>query len=373
MLRDVQQSRVTTGNGEFLLLIALAFVMYGVCAWCVHYKLALNASSTYVCFILAGGIVATGLIFLCTPALLSRDIFVYADYGRTIVVHHSNPYFVPPLRSSWPDPLTRLDMWNSVINAYGPLWLYICSFVSLLLGDEPVRYIFAFRVLGLTTHILNIVLILAILRTMLQSRRTRIVAVFLYGCNPLVLLESCLNAHNDVCMITFILLGIWLFMRVEQKSLVRFQHYVLPLLALLMAVLIKFTSTPVLLLFICLLAYKILTEVCTTSVFQRWRPVLLHLCIVGAVCGLTVLLFYAPFWIGHSIPAIVQSFSAPPSSNTSENSIMRIFVERVKLYGLPPHSSWLYKPVYSLTYRRTWDRINALLLIAMLGIGAVLL
>ncbi len=377
MLQDIQNSRVTTGNGEFLLLIALAYIFYGLCAWVIRYKVSQEVNYTLIYSILGLGIGATAFIFIFTPALPSLDLFIYADYGRTILVHHSNPYFVPPLQSSVTDPLTQLDKWNAVVNTYGPLWLYICSFFSLFLGDIPVHYIFAFRVFGLFTHGLNIILVIAILRAMGQSQRTIALAILLYGCNPLVLLESCLDAHNDACMITFILLGVWLSLRAERKGFTRIRGYAPPLLAFTMAVLIKFTSTPLIILFIFLLMRKTLMETHMYPLARRgvlrWRHTLLQVCIASTLCGLTVLLFYAPFWIGHSISAIVRSFSLAPSSYFAENSIMRVFVERVKLYGLPPHSSWLYRPVYSLSHRIMWDRINVMLLIATLSMGGVLL
>ncbi len=373
VLPDIQSSKITTGNGEFLLLVVLMFICYGLCFWCIRYRITMETSYTYVLSIIVVAIVASSLIFLFTPALLSYDVFVYADYGRTIVVHHSNPYFVPPLQSSWPDQLTRLDSWNSVVNAYGPLWLYMCSFFALFLGDEPVRYIFAFRVLGIIAHLFNFVLILAIPRARGQSRRTLLLAAFLYGCNPLVLLECCLNAHNDACMITFILLGIWLSLQAEKKDFTRFRHYSPPLIALTMAALIKFISTPLILLFICLLVYKTLIEARSMSVSRRWISVLLNMCIAGAVSGLISLLLYLPFWIGHSIPAIVQSFSLAPSSYASQNSIMRTFVELVRHHGLPPPTSWLYTPEYLLSLHATWSVINIIVLAIVLVIGANLL
>jgi hypothetical protein len=228
----------------------------------------------------------------------------------------------------------------------------------------------------------------------------------------LVLVESCLDAHNDACMMTLILLGILLSLQAERKNFTQIRSYALPLFVLTLAVLVKFTTAPLVILFVFLLIRKTLVETQTFSFENqyaytgrlqgsplhvhaplhvgetfavsllssnkgrlniRWRRILSTFCIASTLCILTVLLFYAPFWIGHNLPAIVGSFSAAPSSNTAENSIMRIFVERVKLYGLPPHTSWLYRPVYSLTYRTTWDRINTLLLLGTLGLGAVLL
>lgn len=375
LTQNVQNSRVITGNGEFLLLIAFSFVIYCLWAWIIRYKMPPEADYTSILAIIAVGMFATGLIFIFTPALLSRDILTYADYGRTILVYHSNPYFVPPILSSFHDPITRLDSWKDVVNTYGPLWLYICSFFSFFLGTDPVRYIFAFRVLGWFSHILNILLIMAILHAMGQSRRTIVLGVLLYGCNPLVLLESCLDAHNDTCMITFILLGMWLSLRAERKNFIQLRGYVPPLLALTMAILIKFTSTPLILLFIFLLMRKTLLETHPQAVSRmlRWGSALLNACIAGVICGFTVLLFYAPFWIGHSISAIVRSFSLAPSSYAAANSIMRVFVEWVRFHGFPPRTSWRYECVYLLSQRSTWNSINTIVLLMTLLMGAVLL
>ena len=78
-------------------------------------------------------------------------------------------------------------------------------------------------------------------------------------------------------------------------------------------------------------------------------------CMAG---GFVALVFYAPFWLGHSTRDIVQSFSSPPSARLSEYSFLRVIYQWIKVHGLPAHTSWTYTPLYVLSQRNVWDRIN---------------
>lgn len=82
--------------------------------------------------------------------------------------------------------------------------------------------------------------------------RASTLVTLLYVLNPLVLLESCLGAHNDIVMITLILLGILLCTRVEQGNATPFGNYLLPAITLTLAALIKFTSLTLLLFLPCI-------------------------------------------------------------------------------------------------------------------------
>ncbi len=67
-------------------------------------------------------------------------------------------------------------------------------------------------------QLLNTWLVGRTLRIMGRSPRIRALGMLLYGLNPLVLLESAQNAYNDVVMLTFVLLGILLLARAEQRG-----------------------------------------------------------------------------------------------------------------------------------------------------------
>ena len=371
MVSNVQDAKGLTGNGEFLALIVLALIIYGVGAWIVRYRLTTKSYSYALWTILSGTIVA-GLLFVVAPALPSHDVFIYADYGRSIVAHGANPYFVPPSVISPHDPITVLDDWKNSPAAYGPFWLAICSFFALFLGDNPVQYVFAFRLLGLLAHVLNTLLVVGILYVMGRSRRTILLGALLYGYNPLVLMESCIGPHNDALMVTCMLAGVYFALRTKRVTVLR--GYLLPVLMMTLAILIKFTSAPLLLFFGWLLLRLILLEAGQQlSLVKQWRHAILNVVLASIVSCLTVLLFYEPFWVGHSISAIVHSFSSPPSASAAENSIMRSFVEWIKLHGVPTRTSLAYYPVHLLSEHGIWNVINVVTLLVTLLVGAVLL
>ena len=263
---DYRASMITTNSIEFLLLMALAFGIYGLSALLIQ-RMPEQSDYKNVLRLIWLGTIIGGLIFVLTPAMLSRDIFVYVGYGRTIVVHHANPYFVAPSRFPQ-DPLTSYDDWKDVTAAYGPVWLTICSLWTLVLGNSPLGYVLAFRLFALAAHLLNIWLVATILRKMGSSARTVTLGTLLYAWNPLVLQESSLGGHNDIFMVTLILLGILLCLHAEQRHFARPSHYIPPVLAFTLAALVKFTALPLIALFLVVLARNILYS---TQVYETYK------------------------------------------------------------------------------------------------------
>jgi hypothetical protein len=373
-LPDTHDSYISTNNLEFLFLVALAFVLYGLT---MLLTLRLPAQANYVRIRGLTWIVVTlvGLLLIFTPALLSHDLFVYADYGHTLITYHANLYFIPP--ASVPhtshDAITLLDDWRSSIAAYGPLWLVFSALVAVFGGDHPLRYIVEFRALGLFAHVVNAWLILHILCASGRSPRTATLGMLLYVLNPLALIESALGAHNDVVMITFILLGILLAQRGMQCGMSRFLDYAPPAIAFTLAVLIKFTSLPLIAFYLVLLLRTSLQSSAGQPARRSWLPALLKTCIAGLICAATALLFYAPFWVGHSLKAILLSFSSPPSSRLAENSILRASEGWVAKYGLPPGSSWTHTFLLLLTNHATWNALNLLVVALATLIGVMLI
>ena len=246
---DLHSSQVATGNIEFLLLMVVAFGVYALCAFFVHrQRQATSGKNSKILLLIWLGAAVAGLLMLLSPSLLSHDIFVYAGYGRVMITYHANPYFVAP--SAFPhDPIYPLNDWSHYTSAYGPFWLVICALSELFSGAHPLRYIIFFRVLGLAAHLVNILLVTAILRKMGRSPRTVALGTLLYAWNPLAVLESSQSGHNDIFMITFILLGILFAIRAEKRGFAHLTSYLLPLVAFTLAALVKFTTAPLVVLF----------------------------------------------------------------------------------------------------------------------------
>ncbi len=368
-------SMITTNDTEFLVLTVVAFITYGLCAFFIR-RQPQQANYSRVLRLIWLGTIIVGLIYVFTPAMLSRDIFVYAGYGRTIVAHHTNPYFVTP--SAFPqDIITTYDDWQFATSAYGPAWLVVCSFWSLLMGAYPLGYLLAFRLFGLGAHLLNTVFVATILKKLGRSPRTVTQGTLLYAWNPLALMESSLSGHNDTFMVTLILLGALLCVRAEQRGFTRPSDYLPPVIAFTLATLVKFTAAPVIAFYIILLAYRVLhLRASVPGIEQQevsgdrkaaWLKILLTI----AAGGLLAFAFYALFWIGHSIHDIISSFASPPSAYYAANSILLAFYDWVKNHGLPPTSSWTYWPVSILSNHGVWNVINLVTLVGMVIIGAI--
>ena len=363
---DVSTSLLASSYIEMFLFISLAFAVYAGMAL-LTWRTANAANMRIVTSFIWLGAAATGLLLICIPVLLSQDLFVYADYGHAIVAHGANPFFVPPAAISH-DTITSIDNWSFATSAYGPVWMYICTLVALVGGNHPTRYYVIFRLLAFACYLLNIVLVSNILRGC--SPRTRTLGTLLYAWNPLVLIESCLGAHNDVALSTFMLLAVFLAQQAEQKNFSQLRNYSGPLLACTLAVLIKFTLLPLIVLFLLLLGCKTLGRV-GGDWRMRWSLAVGNVCLAGLIFIAVSFVCYLPLWLGHGVPEIVKSFATPPSALWAENSFLRSIQDGLKVNGYPAATSPLYPLASVLSRRVFWDRISAGALACSLLVGGV--
>ncbi|GCE13016.1 hypothetical protein [Tengunoibacter tsumagoiensis] len=358
----------------FLGLVAGEFVLYGLGAWWLSSRIALRHSKQMFWW-LVGATLLAGLLFIFTPAMISHDAYVYAGYGRTLAVYQANPYFVA-LTAFPHDPFIRLDDWKDAPSAYGPLWLLICTLSAYLCGEHAVLYVLFYRTLGLAAHLLNLLIIAHTLKLMGRSPRTILLGVWLYALNPLVLQESSLGGHNDTFLATCILAGIWLSVRIEQQgTFLRWRGYLAPLLAFTFALLIKFTAAPLIALFLLLLAIRSLQqdrkELSFTDLLRRsGMTTLRRLMLAGLVIGGSILLFYGPFWTGHSLAEILASFTSPPSANQAYGSILHAIIKQVNTYGLP-QVGWQAELLTLFGSHKLWQNINTLTMVVLILVAAV--
>ena len=369
---NLQISQSGTNTVEFLLLIAVAFVIYGLCALFISLWAPENKHNRTLLLIWLSTLVA-GLLLLLVPVSVSHDVFVYAGYGRLMMVYHANPYFVPP--ATFPhDPIYPLNGWTYSTSAYGPLWLLVCALSELFCGADPLRYVIFFCVLGLMLHLLNTLLVTTILRTMGRSQRTVVLGTILYAWNPLLLFESSNGGHNDIFMITFILLGILFAIRAEKRGFVHLRNYALPLVAFTLAALVKFTAAPLIVLFIITLIFYRLRLASSPSgsfresLYYRGEPALRTALYASIISGVVVLLFYGPFFFGHSPHAIIYSFTSPPSSTGAHKSLLDGVLQWQARNHLPPHT-FMHALIYQLSNHKLWTAITILTLAATMIIG----
>ncbi|MBX5456929.1 MAG: hypothetical protein IRZ31_08515 [Thermogemmatispora sp.] len=362
---------------SFHLIIFLVFLLYLFLLW-LSWRLATTTGRRRGVLWLAGTVLLIcGGVLVVAPGMLSHDIFVYAGYGRVIVAHGANPYFVP--LSAFPgDPLAPLDDWRTAVAAYGPVWLLICAILSWFLGANALAYVLAFRLLALMAHLLNMLLIARLLRALGRSERVITLGAMLYGLNPLMLIESALGAHNDVLMMTCMLLGCWWCADADGTGLVRVRRWLPALVFMLLALLIKFTALLGVALFLCLLLFRTLqrdsSQCLLLALRLRWRPALAQL-LLALGCAIVVAgLAYLPFWLGHSPHEIVVSLVTPPSTSRElgQFSILRA-IQEWRYYHPQPLEGWTGQLLILLGQRSTWNLIQVLVLLLTLGMALWLL
>jgi hypothetical protein len=314
-------SRQQSGALELLALLAVMFAAYGVCAAAIARRAA-DASTAPVEAVVWLGALCGGLIFLYTPAVLATDIYSYAAYGRLLAVHHANPLFVPP--SAFPhDPIYGYLYWQRAVSVYGPVWMVLCGLLVVVCGTGRMDLLVAFRALALAAHLGNAYLVKRLLRAAGHAERTALLGMQLYAWNPLVLFESANGGHCDAIMVTLVLLGLSWSLRAEQRGKVTGPSAVLPVLPLVLAVLLKYTALPILLL------YGLL--------------VLRRAGIVAGQAGLLVALGTAallgvPFLRGHGIAAYAATLGGQVAVTRDYNSLL--FLTKVWSDGHPLPASF---------------------------------
>ncbi len=379
---DVHASQVNTDSIEFLAVMILVYLFYFLSAYIAHkYSRAqeiletvnnhaqLHSIQVLLRYIWIGAILA-GIIYVLTPSALSHDAGVYAGYGRIIVAYHANPYYTS--LSAFPhDPLYQLDDWRNAVAAYGPLWLIVCAISTLVAGSSILQYIFLYRILGLTAHLLNIWLVTAILRKAKRSPRIIVLGTLLYAWNPLVLLESSLGGHNDTVMMTCILFGIFLCIRAEQRTFLQARQYLPPIIAFTCAALIKFTATPIIVFYLILVARRVFTQELLSQQSEqayrrfRWLRMLRIVFSAAFVSCFLAITLYIPLWLGHTLHDIVESFGSPPSSQLAFGSIL-LALQRVSATS---HEGNSFLAFFSL--HGTWNSINALVVLFFFCLGGL--
>ena len=211
------------------------------------------------------------LLFL--PSLLSKDLFDYMGHGRVMAAHHANPFTTPA--SAFPaDAFTQAMGWPGATPLYGPAWATTCALLALLGGGSFLGTALLFKLLFVAAHLACGLLIYALARRLARDtvRPARAAAFYLW--NPLVLTQTAGDAHNDVFVLFWLLLALWLLAREDSIG---------GGVAGAMSVLIKYVTAPVMLL----------------AAVQRWRaggmrPVLIF-CAAGALVALVA---YAPYLTG---------------------------------------------------------------------------
>jgi hypothetical protein len=208
-----------------------------------------------------GFTLAIMLALLFVRGLLSSDIYNYSWYARIWTEYSASPLTHTPSEFP-PDPEGSIHWigWPEETSVYGPAWLMVSSAAykaSQLIGGIFSAQLLSLRLLADAAHLLNAWLVWSIAGLLLARRKPRppdptprtrwrprplrlrtfrphswrlriartagegesnriglqFAALLFYIWNPLMLVEFAASGHNDVVMLTFVLLAVWLHLK----------------------------------------------------------------------------------------------------------------------------------------------------------------
>ncbi len=147
--------------------------------------------------------ILVGVLFFSFPAF-SNDIFNYMATARVAFRYHENPYIVMPIDIPNEPMLHFLQAANKTA-LYGPTWILI-TWVPYVLGLGNLlgtMYLFKLVAVGFYLGLIGLI----------WKMTKRLPAVVFFAFNPLVIVDTLVDAHNDVVMMTLALLAFYALKR----------------------------------------------------------------------------------------------------------------------------------------------------------------
>jgi len=158
-------------------------------------------------------IVAVHVVFLLSPPLSLTDVFNYINYGRMDIVYHLNPYATIPTLEPHSDLAFVLSNWHELQSPYGPLFTLL-TFIIV-----PLGVVGAFWAVKGILMLASFGIILLVWKSARLLGRDPVRAIVFVGLNPVVLVFGLGGDHNDFITIFFVMLGVYLLLRVRHAAL----------------------------------------------------------------------------------------------------------------------------------------------------------
>ncbi len=260
---------------------------------------------------IAPGIFACGAL----PAN-STDILAYIGLGRIAAIYRANPYI--HTYSEFNDFYSGFVQWD-ITMPYGPATLPFFILAGIVSQTSVLASVFLLKFIWLMTHYLNC----RILYSILVARKTDAAyGLFLFGLNPLIMLELVANGHNDGLLIFFGLLSFFALQRRWYSG------------AVLLALLSALVKLPGVFFLAVILVYLVRR--------REWCKLVQGI-IISAAFLLILKVTFFPSW--ESIMSIANAASY------AKNSIHEFLIGTVEWLGNRPGISADYEMIYSINRR----------------------
>lgn len=220
-------------------------------------------------------------IFLLTTifvySLMSPDIYTYVVRSLVMLQHHANPITISP--DHFPgDPLMKLAGANiNLSSPYGPICIFLQNLPVLIAGRNLLLALILTKCMFSTMLLATAFLVYKILAQI--APKFALPGALALAWNPFALFEYSINSHNDIAMMFFVLLAVFVLLR-ERPT------WAMALITV--SALIKFASIMLIPLFF---VYSI-------AHLPTLRKRVIYVIKAGVVFLLLIIGSLAPFWVG---------------------------------------------------------------------------
>jgi hypothetical protein len=163
--------------------------------------------------IITASVLMMGVTFCYVP-WLSPDVFFYFGTGWLDSNYHLNPYqhTISEIPGYESNPLFEniIEPWKHIITPYGPLFVWFVGWVTQLARGNDLACLLIIKVFFVLFHLLNGWLVYLVSEQL--NVKAKLAAV-VYLLNPVPLLAYIGWGHNDIMMMTCILVAVWAMLR----------------------------------------------------------------------------------------------------------------------------------------------------------------
>lgn len=251
--------------------------------------------NTAIFFVLMSGILFALILIFSYPQT-AIDLFVYALRTRGWALYGLSPFATTPDAFPSSDPWLGLaGEWADAASPYGPIWEWLSLGTFHLSGGRYLSHLFALKIIAFSAYLGSAWLVYRILH--LIRPQWAVVGFVFFAWNPLVLLESVQNAHNDIVMVFFLLLAIWAYVRLMIEGQQNWGLVLIFIAAFALSILVKFVTLLALPFLLLGLAWR----------QKPWLKRLSTLALYSLAILIIVILVMAPFFPGIETWAVIRA------------------------------------------------------------------
>ncbi len=274
-------------------------ILFWIYIWILRHVIQQQIKFDFRFVLITSTIFASILVFSYPQTAI--DIFIYVIRTRGWAL-----YGMQPLATA-PEMLPASDLWLGLAgewmdapSPYGPVWEWLSLGAFHLSGGHFLGHLFALKVIAALAYLGSVWMVYLILRDLRPN--WAIVGTIAFAWNPLVLLESVQNGHNDIVMVFFMLAAVWVFIKlrngVPDRNTVPSVSIAFCIL-MTASILVKFVTLAILPFFLLAIAFQ----------KRKWHQSILAFMGYGASITTLLAIGMLPLWPGADKWAVLEANS----------------------------------------------------------------